>query len=304
MFLGGVENGRMRCVVLAAVAVLMAGPAFAQIESREGIALENEILELRQELQQLQQLQNQAAPQPQPPQEGQYAPPPQQEGGPPPSGDIVAQLLVRVSALEEQMRALQGKVEELSNTEQHDHDDLAKQIGDLAFKLNPNGAPPAAGQASPDNPDNTQSVPSDMSLTPTPTPTAPPPTPHRTAEQSLRLGNAALARRDYDSAAAAAQEVLAQGRGPRATDAQFLLARANAGKHNYKEAAAAYYAVYKAAPKSPRAAESLVGVGNAFLGMGDKPHACETLVKFKAEFPHADAGLRSAAASVRKRAGC
>src|SRR5271170_3984988 len=133
----------MRATIFAVAAVLMAAPALAQVESREGIDLQNQILELRQELQNLQQLQSQtngAAPVP--------APVPtdsgNQAGTPPVANDAVAGLVVRVAALEEQMRTLQGRVEELANTQQRDHDDLAKQIGDLAFKLGQGGAPPGA----------------------------------------------------------------------------------------------------------------------------------------------------------------
>jgi TolA-binding protein len=290
--------------------------AQSQVDSREGIALENEILELRQQLQQtqqqmagLQQLQAQTgAPSvPAAVPEGEAPPPAVAPGAP---SDVVAQLLVRVSALEEQVRTLKGSVDELSNTQQRDHDDLTKQIGDLAFKVNPAGAnpqggapggAPATGAAPETGADGTTSVPADMF------PNAPPPpapAPHRTPDQMLKLGQAALARRDYDAAATAAKEVLALGPGPRAGEAQYLLAHAEAGKHDYKTAAASYFAVYKASPRSVRGAESLIGVANAFLGMGDKPHACQTLLKFGAEFPHPDASLRGAAGSVRKRAGC
>ena len=126
-------------VCLAMLGAPIALPALAQIDSREGIALQNQILELRQELQNLQQLQSQAGGQPT------MAPPPvqQDQGGQQAApNDVVASLVVRVSALEEQMRSLQGRISEVANTEQHDHDDLAKQIGDLAFKLG-QGAPPA-----------------------------------------------------------------------------------------------------------------------------------------------------------------
>jgi TolA-binding protein len=302
----------MRRVITSAIfAALLAGAspaARAQIDSREGIALENEILELRQQLQQVQQqLQGltqlqagttQVAP-PQPEGEGQ-APPAQASTAAP--NEVVAQLLVRVSTLEEQVRTLQGKVDDLSNTEQRNHDDLAKQISDLAFKVGSAGATPETSGGAAGAPTSVDAVPG--GLTPTPAPPPPAAPVHHTPEQALKLGQAALARRDYDSAAAAAQEVLGLGHGPRFADAQYLLAHAEAGKHDYKTAAASYYAVYKANPRSPRGAESLIGVANAFLGMGDKPHACETMVKFGAEFPHPDSSLRGAATSVRKRAGC
>lgn len=296
----------MRAIILAVAAMLMAAPAVAQIESREGIDLQNQILELRQELQNLQQLQSQAN-------GGAQLPPPvpSDSGNPavaPPGGnDAVAQLVVRVAALEEQMRALQGRVEELANTEQRDHDDVAKQIGDLAFKLGQGGVPGAPPAAPPDGgappPYPTNNLAGGMDLTTQAPPPPPPPVKH-TPEQALRQGGAALARRDYPAAEAAAREVLALGPGPRSGDARFLLASALEGQHEYKDAAASYYAVYKAAPKSPRGAEGLLGVANALIGLNDSKDACQAVAKFSAEFPHADANLKQRAGSARKRAGC
>jgi TolA-binding protein len=295
----------MKATIFAA-AMLLAAPALAQIESHEGIELQNQILELRQELQQLQQLQSQAGGnQPMP------APVPTDNGNPaepaPSPNDAVAQLVVRVASLEEQMRTLQGRVEELTNAQQRDHDELAKQIGDLAFKLGQGGqpgAPPDAGAPNPGTPPPDANGPAGgMDLSAAAPPPPPPPVKH-TPEQSLRQGSAALARRDYPAAEAAARDVLALGTGPRTGDARFLLANALAGQHQYKDAAASYFAVYKAAPKTPRGAEGLLGVANALVGLNDNKDACQAVAKFSVEFPHADAALKQRATSVRKRASC
>jgi TolA-binding protein len=309
---GSAQLAAWRAVVCLGACVVAGHPAMAQVDSREGIALQNQILELKQEVQQMQQLQIQAGGQPSAlPQQSapqDYGTPPPQYGAPSAGGgDITAQLLVRVGALEEQVRAMHGRLEELANAQQHDHDELTKQIGDLAFKLGQGGS--AAGGATSPAAGDAGMAPADtgagagMDLRSAAPPPPPPPT-KRTAEVALKQGNAALARRDYPGAEAAAREVMAMPRGPHAPDAQYLLARALAGEHQYKPAAASYFAVYKASPKSPRGAEGLLGVANAMLGLGDNRDACEAVAKFSAEFPHAEAGLHQAAASVRKRAGC
>ena len=153
-----VKWGPRRLVLASVVALLAAGAAQAaraqdQVDSREGIALQNQILELRQELQNLQQLQAGTAQPAAPPQAYPQYP---QDVQPPPAvpagaGDIVSQLLVRVSALEEHVRTLQGRIDELTANEQRDHDDLAKQIGDLSFKLTQGGTLPATGAAPADS---------------------------------------------------------------------------------------------------------------------------------------------------------
>ena len=62
-----------------------------------------------------------------------YHPPPQQNGG----SDLLAQLLTRVDALEEQVRQLRGRIDETQNQLQQQNADLGKRIDDLAFQINP-----------------------------------------------------------------------------------------------------------------------------------------------------------------------
>ena len=279
-----------------AVIVLLAGSALcavagpgarAQVESREGIALQNQIAELRQQLQQQQQQGGgPAVPSYAPPQPGQAA-----------SGDTVAELVVRVGTLEEQNRTLQGRVDDLANQLQHQHDDLAKQISDLSFKLGQGGAAQGSNSAEP-----AAASPQSDYAKPAASPPAAAPA-RRTPELALREGNAALARHNYPAAASAAREVLASGHGASATSAQFLLARAEGAQGQYKEAAADFYQAYNHAPRSPTAPVALLGVANSLIAMGDPHDGCQALAKLSAEFPGA-AGVKAGVASARKRAAC
>jgi TolA-binding protein len=291
--------------LLTAFAMAVPGiAAHAQIDSREAIDLQNQIAELRQELQMMQQAQqtgNQApptyAPQPVAPYPGQGG---QSSGG----SDVAAELVVRVSALEEQVRDLQGKVDDLNNQLQHQHDDLTKQIGDLEFKLGQGGGAPAGAPLGA-QPGIEPGTSPDPVQAPSPSPSPKPPTSsRRTPEMILREGNAALARGDYVAAAASAHDVLANSHGPRLTDAQFLLARAEGAQGQYKESAADYYKAYQRAPKSATGQVALLGVANALLGMHDSKDACEALAKLSVEYPKASAGVKENAAATRRRAGC
>lgn len=121
----------------------------------------------------------------------------------------------------------------------------------------------------------------------------------------MQEGNAALARRDYAAAEAAAREVLGSGRaGPRAGDAQFLLAQALSGRRDYQAAAVAYDDAYNRSRTGSRAPDALVGLANALAGLGERPAACATLEKLRAEFPSPRPDVREAAAGIRARAGC
>ena len=119
--------------VLIGLAALAAtgGPARAQLESREAISLQNQILELRHELEQ-----SQGA-------GGATVAPPIAGGGgssgeQPAGGDlsgIAPQLLDRVQTLEGQVRDLRGELDQLSNQVQQQNAALSKQVGDLGFAL-------------------------------------------------------------------------------------------------------------------------------------------------------------------------
>jgi len=279
------------CLITAAALLLASGcfahSAWAQVESREGIALQNQILELRA---QIQALQNQIG------RGGGYSsPPPSSAGG----SDLVAQLLSRVSTLEDQVRQLRGQVDQTQNQVQRQGADLGKRIDDLSFQVqNPQGGlPPSTG-----------AVPAKTHITTTTQPAAgnrcscslghrrhPPPPPgsfsgapppgqppvptgpvKRTPELAMQEGNAALARRDYANAEQAAREVLNNYRtSPRAYDAQFLLAQALIGERQYSQAAIAYDDTYNRARKGAHAPEALLGLADSLIAINERKAACD-----------------------------
>jgi len=270
---------------IAVVACLTAAgmpQARAQVQSREGIALQNQILELRRDLQQTQSQQGRQG-------SNTYRQPPSDNTQPAGSSDINAQLLDRVTQLEDQVRALRGRIDEVDNARQRQGDDLNKQIGDLGFRLDNAGGAPAAPTASAAAPG-------------VPPPTPPPP--HRTPEIALAQGNAALLRHDYPAAEAAAREVIAAGHGPRLADGQFLLAQSRYGRRDFQGAAVAYDDAYARNPRGNRAPDSLLGLATSLTSINEKPAACETLNKLRVEFPQLRGDLRPLAGSARQRAGC
>ncbi len=277
-------SARVLTLALALVAVLAASvsaPAAAQMDSREGIALQNQILELRRDLQAVQAQRG-----------GGYVPPPAPRGGGG-GGDIAPQLLDRIQTLEDQVRRIQGQLDEQANASRRALDELAKQVSDLNFKLQNGGGGAASAQPSGPAP----------SLLP-PTPGTPAGSPaRRPPELAMQEGNAALARRDYLAAEAAAREVLA-ARGTRSGDAQFLLAQALAGKRDWQGSAIAYDDAYNRSRNGARAPDALLGLANAMLALNDRTAACASVDKLRAEFPSPRSDIREGAAAIRGRAGC
>jgi TolA-binding protein len=286
-------------LILLLVFLAPVGAARAQVESREGIALQNQILDLRRQMQVLQDQGARGGNIPPSRAPTAYSPP---AGG---SGDLVAQLLSRVDALEEQVRQLRGRVDEIQNQTQRQGADLAKRIDDMAFQTqNPAGARGQHGSASqvPPSPPPSTLAPS----VPPPAPGAPPAQPvRRTPELSMQEGNAALARRDYSTAEQAAREVLTGNRtSPRAYDAQFLLAQALMGQHQYSQAAIAYDDTYNRARKGAHAPDALLGLANALTAINEKKAACDSLAKLRSEYPTLRPDQRDAVTASGQRAGC
>jgi TolA-binding protein len=288
------------CVAMAS----LRQPAWAQLESREAIALQNQIMDLRR---QLQSLQDQSGRGGAPTYLGRSAYPPSSAGG----SDLVPQLLSRVDALEEQVRQLRGRIDETENQVQRQGADLGKRIDDMAFQSqNPQaGGPPGLPPQGP--PPNLGRPPGSPALTPPPVslggPPAGPPagTVPRTPEMAIQEGNAALARRDYQAAEQAAREVLTGSRtSPRAYDAQFLLAQALAGERQYSQAAIAYDDTYNRSRKGVHAPDALLGLANSLTAINEKKAACDTLAKLRADYPNPRLDLREGIAVSAQRAGC
>jgi TolA-binding protein len=323
---------------LGLVIASAARPAVAQVDSREGITLQNEIYELRNEVQQLRAQIGRGGGG-----GGGYAA--AQPSYQPPANDIVSQLLSRVDALEEQVRELRGQMDVTQHSLQQQAADLGKRIDDLAFQVNPNGgvpgatpgsAPPLPGQA-PATPYSSSPPPADLGtgyptapsiptlpgpavrlgtpptpglapgLAPGATPPAAPPGPQarRTPELAIQEGDAALARHDYPAAEAAAREVLTNAKtSPRAYDAQFILAQALAGERQLPQSAIAYDDAYNRNRKGVHAQDSLVGLAGTLSALNEKKAACDTLAKLGTEFPQIRPDLRDPVAAIRVRAGC
>ncbi|HTU56589.1 MAG TPA: tetratricopeptide repeat protein [Acetobacteraceae bacterium] len=279
-------------VLLAAALLLFAVPLFgswparAQIESREAIALRDQILQVQQEVDQLRsQIQsgggNQGSAL-----GGNYSQAPSA-----PNGDLVASLLQQVSSLQDQVRELRGEVDDLSHRVDQQVADIGKKVDDLAFQFQlVQGKGSAAGGLI---------APAPRAATPVAAAPVPP-------EVILRQGEAALARADYTGAANAAETVLrADAHSPRAYDAQFLLAQALFGQRQYTRAALAYDDTFNRSPGGSRAQDSLLGLARSLAAIDQKPAACAALSKLRQQFATSlRPDIAQSAASLSRQTSC
>ncbi|HUC17227.1 MAG TPA: tetratricopeptide repeat protein [Acetobacteraceae bacterium] len=281
----------MKFLLAAALMLFVVLPARAQIESREGIALRNQILELQQEVDQLRsQIQtgggNQGSSL-----GGNYSQPPPSGATSGASSDLVASLLQQVSSLQDQVRELRGEVDDLSHRVDQQVADIGKKVDDLAFQLQLGKGGKGAALTAP-------------ALT-TPTPTTPVATRPPPPEVLLRQGEAALARADYTTAASAAETVLeADPHSPRAYDAQFLLAQALYGQRQYTRAALAYDDSFNRLPGGFHAQASLLGLARSLAAINQRPAACSALTKLHQEFDVLTPDVAQGAAALARQTGC
>ena len=277
-------------VAAALLTVLLASPgAYAQVESREGIALQNQMLELRREIDQLRR-------------GGSGPPPPSSAPRGAGGGELVGQLVSRVAEMEEEVRRIRGRNQELEFRNQRLAEDIEKLRGDLEFRLQQleTGRP---GAPRPTVPPPQQRSDARPDATP---PAQPPPVTAgpRTPERALSEGQAALARRDYAAAEAAAREVIATRAPARAQDAQLLLGDSLAGRRQFQNAALAYDEAYRRNRQGARAPEALLGLSSSFAGFNARREACDTLDQLRSEFPRLSAPLAQRAEQARRANGC
>ncbi|MCX7379420.1 MAG: hypothetical protein NTY94_22030 [Alphaproteobacteria bacterium] len=297
LWFGGLPGLALAGWMLAA----LPGVAQAQMDSREAIQLQNQLLELRRDVQGLrEQLRNSGSSSGSSIGGGSIFSGRPSGGGTSGGGEITAALLDRVVALEEQVRRMQGRLDESENARQRQGDELRKEIEDLNFKLGQGGGarPPAAAAPAAAAAAAAGGAAAASGATP------PAGAARRTPEVAMQEGNAALARRDYTAAEAAAREVLRFPQSPRAADAQFLLAQSLNGKRDYQAAAVAYDDTYNRGKTGSNAQPALLGLANALIALNEKRAACATLDKLKAEFPNPRADLREPVSGARQRAGC
>ncbi len=269
-------------LVLSGLAAVLMGTAspvgHAQdVTSREGIALQNQILALKQSMSQMQASQA----------DGGALPPPSATPSSSSSanGDLVSQLLDRVNTLEQQQRDMRGEIDQLTNDLQQKTAALSKQMADSQFAAQAGAA--GAGAAAP-------------AAAAADTAAARPTTP----DALLSAGKAALQKRDYDTAHDNAEAALKSAKGAFRVDAQFLLAQSLAGQKQYRQSAVAYYDAYRQSPKSARAPDALLGVTASLLALGDKKSACEALGKLNNEFPSPAPRVAHAAEIYGRKGGC
>lgn len=245
-------------------------------------------------------------------------------GGSAPSADTT----VRLNDIEDQIRTLTGRVEELSHRVEQTSQDLQtfKADVDLRFQdIHQGGgaAAPVAGQGAAAAPasgtimNDDTAAPAGASaprqLTP---PGAAAPAKQAAAAPTAVLPNG-TPQVQYDFAI----DLLKRGQFPQARDslkqflaehpkdtlagnAQYWLGETYYVQGQYKDAADSFLKGYTTYSKSPKAPDSLLKLGMTLNQLGQKDAACATFGQLKEQFPQAAPAVVARAKQERQKAGC
>ncbi|WP_298215085.1 tol-pal system YbgF family protein [Acidocella sp.] len=285
---------RTRIPLLAAALLLPLGAAAQPlIQSQEGIALQNEILQLQQQIQQLQA----------------------QGGGggsalgnnnlpPPPSGSgdtsLTASLLTQVQQLQSQVQSLSGQVSNLQHQVDTQNAQLQKEIGDLQFQMNNGGA--AAGTAG-----TSAAGAAAGAAASSPQASAAPAasTTSNDPKSALAAALAAYQKHDYATAQSLAQSIVTNHKSaPQAYRAQYLVAQCLAAQGQPQQAAIAFDNTYNMNHTGTYAPRALLGLASSLAAIQQNQAACDTLASLNSQFPDVAAKMQADVSAVSKRAHC
>jgi tol-pal system protein YbgF len=254
----------------------------------------------------------------------------------PMAGSVANRLSERIDVLEDQLRQLTGRMEEIGHVAGQVQARLEKIQSDIEHRLSaierpapglahapaaaapPGalGAPPRPTTAPPEGVLGTLRTPPGQApgqaLGQAPPGQAPPgqaiaalpavpETPqgqYERAYASLRQGELGDAEKQF------AQFLAAYPQDPLASNAQYWLGESFYGRKEYDKAAQAFLAAYQKYPKGAKAPDSLLKLAMTLSQLEQKQEACATFKQLDRDYPGAPASVLRLAASERARVGC
>lgn len=228
-----------------------------------------------------------------------------------------ADTLSRLGEIEDQLRSLTGRVEELGHRVDQTAQDLQNYKADSELRFQDlqkgAGAPPAPGE-----PQEPSAATGPAQLTPpgASKPAAPAAARAAPAAPTVSLP-AGTSQVQYDFAI----DLLKRGQFPQARDAlkqflqqhpkdalagnaQYWLGETYYVQGQYKDAADSFLKGYTTYSKSSKAPDSLLKLGMTLSALGQKDAACATFGQLKEQFPQASPAVVARNKQERQKAGC
>lgn len=275
----GAHRMRLGAMAMLVGVSLFVAPAVAQIDSREGIALQNQIQELRRDIQALQRGGGGGG--------GSAIAPPVAvgaAGGTAAQQELLTRLLERVSALETDLRLLRGRSEENQNAIRQLQAAVEKNTADTDYRLQQleqGGQRPA-----PSRPAQQGAAPAQggqQAALPRP-PAAPPAAPaQRSAQAMLTDAQAAARRQDWAGAEREANLFLsAYPRDNRIGEAHLIRGEAFYARRDYAQAALAFDDAQRRLSGNAQQ-DAQLRLGQSLGALNERAAACEVFARLASQ---------------------
>jgi tol-pal system protein YbgF len=297
--------------VAVVATILFSGAAFAQSDAAR-------LDRLERDMQILQQQMGRGGPAP----SGASATTPTAGGG----SAALVQMEMRVSAIENQMRELNGRLEELGLKLNQMDKSLDKKISDAEFRLKtledaqrggvegkaPEGkAPGATASAVPGVPPGTKPIApmpapgSQQASAPPATSSAPMLLPPGTPDEQFKFAFDFLKQNDYAQGERAMRAFAdAHPNHPLTGNALFWLGQMYFVNKDYTKSAVSFAQSYEKFPDGSKAPESLQKLGVSLAQLNKKDEACTAFKQFQTQYPTAPVATKQSVQAESVRLGC
>jgi tol-pal system protein YbgF len=252
----------------------------------------------------------------------------------PAANPAAARLEIRMSQLEQDLRTVTGRLEEVSFQIRKLEDRLNKVTSDMEYRLSQmksgggsdsfpepatgggaGAGPVAAGggavASTPRAPAQTQPFdeaspqrgagPSTGAAAPTQTANVPP----RTAREQYARAFSSLEKRNYEEAGAGFSEFLkANPNDPLADNARYWLGETYYARGDYARSAEIFLDGYEKNKTGPKAPDTLLKLGLSLSALDKKKEACASFRELSRAFPNAPDSVKEKASQEGKRLGC
>lgn len=210
---------------------------------------------------------------------------------------VSARMQLQLNQIQEQVRSMNGRVEEVQHRISVLETRLQRMAEDLEIRLQEMedriaggaGAGPASKPAAgPAAADVLAALPANAN-----------------ARAQYDFAFDLLKKRDYDAATVAFQAFLDRnGKDPLAGNALYWLGETRYVQKQYGEAAKIFLDGYKRFPNGSKAPDNLLKLGMSLAALNKPKDACKTFARMLSEFKKAPSRLRRAAENERKKLGC
>lgn len=228
---------------------------------------------------------------------------------------VAAQLELRITQLEGQLRAMNGRIEEVDFGVRQLRDRLDKLVADLEYRLGgapgaTAGAPPGASAAGAGEASGAQAAappPAEAGATGAPPAggTTVAALPSGSAAEQYRYATSFLRQASYEEAETALRAFIEAHPDDKLTgNARYWLGETYYVRGRYEDAVVTFAEAYQKHPNSVKAPDNLLKLGMSLAQLNKKQEACATFSQLDSKFPKASKIIRQTAAAQRNRLGC